>query len=130
LVSGTAIKAIALGALFMAASVAAQSTSPFGEPIREFGGATLLTRDWMSFRDYPSAAISGGAEGRVVVSFDITVKGRAESCQVQTSSGHGSLDSVPCSLLERKARFRPPTDLNGVPSSVKAIMSVDFWMPR
>ncbi|MBN8844921.1 MAG: energy transducer TonB [Sphingomonadales bacterium] len=116
--------------LFIAMPVAAQSTLPFGIPIKDFGGATLLTQNWMSFQDYPDSAMRSDVEGRVIVGFDIGVTGRVENCAVRTSSGYKVLDDVPCRLLNRKARFRPAVDESGSARVAQAVLSVDFWMPR
>ncbi|MEG3155839.1 energy transducer TonB [Sphingomonas sp. RB1R13] len=107
----------------------AQITSPFGEQIRDFGGATLLTPHLVSFLDYPGQALSNAVQGRVVVAFDINVKGRVENCAVKLSSGHKELDVVPCPLLERKSRFDSPVNDAGSPRATKGIYSVDFWLP-
>jgi protein TonB len=115
--------------LVAAAPAAAQPTSPFGESIKDYGGAALLTEHWMSFRDYPRAAMRRGDQGRVVVEFDISANGRVENCSIKTSSGHKSLDNVPCPLLERKARFQPPIDAAGLPQPTRGVLGVDFWMP-
>ena len=110
--------------------VLAASRPPFGEPIKDFGGATLLTPRWLSFEDYPSVALEGKIQGRVVVAFQINVKGRVESCTVKSSSGHKSLDVVPCRLLQRKARFASPTNDGGIPQTATGVVSVDFWLPK
>jgi TonB family protein len=115
--------------LVIAAPCVAQSQSPWGAPIGDFGGAELLKRNWFSFRDYPTVAISKGQQGRVVVQFDITAEGRAKNCIVAESSGHRSLDSAPCRPLERSARFLPAKAEDGTPLPTKGRLSVDFWMP-
>jgi TonB family protein len=113
----------------IAGSVAAQNASPFGPMIKDFGGATLLTRELMSFEDYPAEAAARGDQGRVIVGFEINAKGRVEDCVVQTSSGYASLDKIPCRLLERKARFRLPAQDEGVSKPVRGLLSMDFWTP-
>ena len=108
----------------------ASSTSPFGEPIKDFGGATLLTPRWLSVADYPREAVEGEIQGRVVVAFEINAKGRVQNCEVKSSSGHNALDVVPCRLLQRKARFAAPTDDAGAPQVTGGVVSVDFWIPE
>jgi TonB family protein len=115
--------------LVIAAPCVAQPQSPWGAPIGDFGGAELLKSDWFTFRDYPQEAIGGRQQGRVVVSFDITVEGRAKNCMVKESGGHRSLDRAPCRPLERKARFRPAAAEDGTPKASQGELSVDFWMP-
>lgn len=111
-------------------AIAQSSTSPFGVPIKDFGGATLLTPRWLSAADYPRGALEGEIQGRVVIAFDINAKGRADNCEVKSSSGHKSLDVVPCKFLERKARFASPTDHTGTPRATSGVVSVDFWVPE
>ena len=125
----TPIKSLAGILLVLSAPAIAQTTSPFGEQIRDFGGATLLTTHLVSFSDYPGQALKDAAQGRVVIAFDINVKGRVENCAVKLSSGHKVLDVVPCPLLERKARFASPVGDAGAPRATKGIYSVDFWLP-
>ena len=116
--------------LFVAWPAMAQNTSPFGETIKDYGGATLLTPRWLSVADYPRKAVEGEIQGRVVVAFDINAKGRVENCEVKSSSGHKALDAVPCRSLERNARFDLPTDDAGAPRTTGGVVSVDFWMPK
>ena len=104
--------------------------APWQMPPNDFGGAEPVNpRDWITFEDYPSDAISNREQGYVVVSFDITAKGRVENCQVTRSSGHKSLDAVPCPKLQRIARFKPATNANGEPIATKGSASAPFWMP-
>ena len=106
----------------------AQVRSPFGTQIREFGGATLKSQNWLQAADYPRKALSEELQGRVILSFAITAEGRAQNCVVEVSSGHPILDEVPCQLLERRARFAAARE-NGVARATKGRMSVDFWLP-
>lgn len=124
------LKTLVYLSLFVTWPAMAQNTSPFGDPIRDYGGATLLTPRWLSFADYPRKAVEGEIQGRVVVAFGINAKGRVENCEVKSSSGHQALDVVPCRLLERKARFASPTDDAGIPQTTNAVVSVDFWIPE
>lgn len=124
------LKILACSSLMVAWPIMAASTSPFGEPIQDFGGATLLTPRWLSVEDYPNVALEGKVQGRVVVGFEINAKGKVENCTVKSSSGSKSLDVVPCRLLQRKARFALPTNDVGVLQTARGVVSVDFWLPK
>lgn len=125
----TPLKSLAGILLVLGWPAIAQTTSPFGEQIRDFGGATLLTPHFITVSDYPVQALRDTVQGRVVVAFDINVKGRVENCAVKLSSGHKVLDMAPCPLFERKARFASPVDDANAPMATKGIYSVDFWIP-
>ena len=108
----------------------AQPTSPW-PAVREFGGATPLRMgSWVSFSDYPSDALGRNEQGNVIVKFDIDVTGRARNCFLDTSSGSPRLDTVPCKLIEARARFKPATSPDGTPTPTKGRYSVAFWTPE
>jgi len=68
---------------------------------------------WMSNDDYPAAARRAEEEGVVGFRLQVDARGRVSSCTVTQSSGSSTLDRTACSLLERRARFRPAEDPNG-----------------
>jgi len=104
--------------------------APWQMPPNDFGGAEPKNpAGWITFEDYPSEAITSKHQGYVVVSFDITARGRVENCNVTRSSGFRDLDAVPCPKLRRVARFKPATNTNGEPIATKGSMSNAFWMP-
>ena len=86
--------------------VLGQQNSTSSSPVSDFGGATPLNEaEW--FPGYPVQALRVGAEGRVVVSFEIGKDGRASNCEVIQETSNRSLNRAPCPVLERVARFRP-----------------------
>jgi protein TonB len=116
--------------LFAMAPLCQLSSAPW-PAIREFGGANPKNQDtWVDFNDYPAVSIRHGEQGNVIVTFDITADGKAINCVVESSSGHPSLDRVPCPLIERKARFDPALGNDGAPTATKARYSVAFWIPE
>lgn len=65
-------------------------------------------------RDYGSAARRSWPQGgRVLVSFDVQLNGRATDCRVVQSSGVPSIDAETCRLVTSKLRFRPARDRQG-----------------
>jgi len=77
-------------------------------------------RTIFSSDDYPVEAQRNGEEGTVQAELSIDARGRVLGCRVIRSSGHASLDSATCSIVQRRARFKPAQDVNGdaVASSV------------
>jgi periplasmic protein TonB len=78
------------------------ATSP---PVRVAGG--------ISDRDYPRSAAERGAAGTVAISFRIRRDGRVDDCTVLRSSGDGALDSLTCTLVERRFVYRPARGPSG-----------------
>ena len=70
---------------------------------------------WLSYNDYPTAALKGNMEGAVSFRLKIDERGRAKSCRVTGRSGHTELDRSTCRLMLMKARFRPALDEDGRP---------------
>jgi protein TonB len=70
----------------------------------------LTPRDYASNsrRAWPSG-------GRVLVTFNVEVDGRASDCKVYQSIGNSAIDTETCALVLRKLRFRPARDESGRP---------------
>jgi len=124
-------KTVALGALAIPLVVQAAQASPFGAPVKEFGGATPIGENrWITASDYPESPVRLELQGRVIVAFDIGTDGKITGCNVETSSGSPVLDAVPCRLLQRRARFKPRMASDGSAAETKGRYSVDFWIPE
>lgn len=74
-----------------------------------------LRSGYISSEDYPKAAMRAKAEGTTHVRYTVGIDGRASGCAVVKSSGNADLDSVTCSLIEKRFRFAPATDAQGRP---------------
>lgn len=72
-----------------------------------------VNRLWISGSDYRSSMISAGVEGRVGFRLAVNTAGRADSCEIAESSGNAELDELTCTLVSRRARFRPAIDEGG-----------------
>ena len=115
--------------LFASTAVAAPK-APWKMPKSDYGGAEPLNaREWYTFKDYPSSALSGGEQGLVTVTFTINTEGSVSDCRVAKSSGYSSLDAVPCALLISRAKFKPAVDAQGQPKATIGTTSMSFWMP-
>jgi len=79
-----------------------------GQPVPIGSIAGLITRD-----DYPATAMEKNEQGRVSFRLAVAPTGRVVGCHVLTSSGSAALDSATCSVLTRRARFKPARAANG-----------------
>ena len=70
------------------------------------------------------------ADEMKLVQFRITVTpaGKAQDCQIETSSGNQKIDAMTCSLVKRRARFRPATDVNGNAAYGVYRAFITWWM--
>lgn len=85
---------------------------------------------WANANDYPARALREEREGVTRFSVQVNAEGRVSSCSVTGSSGHSDLDSTTCSLIQRRARFRPATDGNGRPVSDTWSSAVRWEIPQ
>ncbi|MBH1944423.1 TonB family protein [Erythrobacter sp. YJ-T3-07] len=72
-----------------------------------------VNRLWISGSDYRSSMIAARVEGRVAFRLAVNTAGRADSCEIAESSGNAELDELTCTLVSRRARFRPAIDEGG-----------------
>ena len=80
--------------------------------------------------DYPAESLRAGHEGTVGFTVVVNERGRAESCEVTSSSGWPDLDAGACRTLKLHARFNPATDETG--KKVKSTFSskIKYKIPR
>lgn len=83
----------------------------------------------ISNRDYPASALRYRAEGTSVVSIVIGPDGRVTGCTLIESAGHSALDSMTCSLVQRRFRFTPAVDSTGHPTSDRRTHSFAWRLP-
>lgn len=78
--------------------------------------------------DYPSAALTAGAQGTTTVRLTVSEAGRVTFCSVAASSGNSALDSTTCRLAMSRFRFAPAVDANGAP--IESTVTRTFrWQP-
>jgi protein TonB len=75
----------------------------------------------ISNADYPASAIRSGAQGTVRARLTLTPSGAVSGCSILSSAGSSNLDSVTCSLMQRRYRYAP-----GAQTSVEEIVT---WSP-
>ena len=85
---------------------------------------------WANSNDYPARALREEREGITRFTVQVNAQGRVTSCSVTGSSGHSDLDSTTCSLIQRRARFRPATDGQGNPTSDTWSSAVRWEIPQ
>lgn len=68
---------------------------------------------WVTSSDYPPNALRERREGRVGIEATVSNYGRVMDCRVIGSSGSGDLDETACTMVTRRARFRPAYDSEG-----------------
>ena len=70
-------------------------------------------RTVFSADDYPAQAAANGEQGTVQAQLTVDESGRVSRCAIVRSSGHSSLDSATCDILQRRAHFTPARDADG-----------------
>jgi protein TonB len=119
----------AIVALFALATPSVHA-APWPEPKSDWGGAKPLNMDkWYSFEEYPESALRTGEQGMVVIGFTIDVTGRLADCHVIQSSKYEDLDTIPCRVLGKRARFEPASDSEGKPRPTTGTTAMSFWTP-
>lgn len=81
----------------------------------------LITRD-----DYPAVDLRNERTGPVRVRLRVDEAGTVTSCIILLSSGSATLDAQTCVLLEKRARFIPARDAEGLPTAVTLVQTV-MW---
>lgn len=69
----------------------------------------------IGFDDYPPEALRARLQGTTRYEIAVDEAGRAQTCTTIKSSGHTILDARTCSVLMRRAKFKPARDDAGIP---------------
>jgi len=80
------------------------------------GGPRGNPGNWVTNDDYPAAAQRAGESGTVGFRLTYDASGKVTNCDVTASSGSSRLDQEACKLLQRRGKFTPNVDVNGVKS--------------
>lgn len=85
---------------------------------------------WITDDDYPRMAILQNRQG--VTQFRLTIdrQGMVQDCVVVETSGSIELDSRTCTLLTKRAQFKPAVNEAGEPTSGFYRSSIRWHMPR
>lgn len=87
------------------------------------------TSGWVTQDDYRASWINREMTGSVGFALEVDANGRAASCRVTRSSGHGELDQATCALVSRRARFEPARDSSGAASAGSYAGTVTWTLP-
>lgn len=68
---------------------------------------------WITNDDYSNSDLRREREGTARYRLVIGSNGRVNSCEITQSTGHSSLDSSTCRLIQRRAQFDAATDSRG-----------------
>ncbi len=68
---------------------------------------------WITADDYSRSDLTRNREGNARYRLVIGSNGRVDACEITSSTGHTSLDTATCRLIERRARFDPATNNQG-----------------
>ena len=79
---------------------------------------------WVTVTDYPPSAMRAGEAGAVAFTLAIDGSGRVTDCYVRQSSGHASLDTATCTLLQQRAAFRPGAAARTYSSRIRWVLPV------
>lgn len=71
---------------------------------------------WVSSSDYPSSALRDRQSGTVSFNLIVDRTGAVTDCYISSSSGFPDLDLQTCSVLKRRASFKPATDSESNPT--------------
>lgn len=70
-------------------------------------------QSWITTEDYSRSDLTRNREGTASYRLVVGSNGRVDACEITTSTGHTSLDTATCRLIERRARFNPATNGQG-----------------
>lgn len=84
-------------------------TNPSGASAQPLGAPG----QWATDTDYPTSALREGHSGRAFFTVQVSSNGRVTKCVVTGSSGFADLDETTCTLIQRRARFRPASGNDG-----------------
>lgn len=85
---------------------------------------------WATTADYPTAALREQREGNTAFRLTVQPDGRVSECLITGSSGSPDLDQATCSLVMRRAMFRPALDARGRPTQGSYSSRVRWVIPN
>lgn len=100
----------------------------FYPPHAEFPGGTEAMYDWIKAEvKYPAEALRDSAQGRVTISFKISMTGKVGYARV-VRGRHPALDAEALRIVKNMPEWTPATQ-NGKPVGVEYILPIQFKLP-
>jgi protein TonB len=84
---------------------------------------------WATDADYPSRALRANEQGTTGFRVTVGPDGRVTDCQVTSSSGSAELDATTCTLVTRRARFKPALQ-DGQPVAASYSNRIRWVVPK
>lgn len=85
---------------------------------------------WVTDADYRSSWVNRDYAGTASFSLQVGADGKVTACSVTGGSAPQELKDATCSLIQRRARFKPATDGNGQPTSGSYSSTVRWQLPQ
>ena len=104
--------------------------SPPSHTSREVPSPLSNPAGWVTTPDYPLDALRQGLEGTVGFALTVNPQGMVDTCRITHSSGHPALDEATCTLIARRARFKPGQDAAGKAIAANYASRVQWKIPR
>mgnify|MGYP002136394540 CR=1 FL=1 len=92
------------------------------EPLGNPGG-------WLQSTDYPATALRSGQSASIQFRLMIDNSGMPTECKVQSATQGPEFIDLTCSLLMKRARFKPAETVDGTPVESYYTNSVNWLMP-
>ena len=80
--------------------------------------------------DYPAEALAQRAQGSTRYRLQVSEVGRAETCDIERSSGSAALDQATCQVITSRLRFYPALDAAGRPVASNFTGTIRWMLPE
>ncbi len=85
--------------------------------------------EWVTTSDYRSSWINREYTGIARFKVSVGTNGRAQNCEILSSTGHSALDQATCKLIKQRARFNAAKNSNGEKVTGSYTNSVRWQLP-
>ena len=127
-VMGVAMLAVLVAVLMALPQSAADAPAPL-----EVARPAQATRNPPSLfmpADYPAEALAQRAQGSTRYRLQVSEAGRAEACDIVSSSGSAALDRATCHVMTSRSHFVPALDAAGRPIASTFTGTIRWTLPE